>query len=36
MGKEYTDNCPFKTGNGYGDGRAIRLLAECAAFGHKC
>ena len=27
MGKEYTDNCPFKTGNGYGDGRAIRLLA---------
>ncbi len=25
-GREYTSNCPFKTGNGYGDGRAISGL----------
>jgi len=25
MGAQYTNNCPFKTGNGYGDGRAISV-----------
>lgn len=25
-GREYTSNCPFQTGNGYGDGRAISGL----------
>lgn len=25
-GTEYTQQCPFKTGNGYGDGRAISVL----------
>jgi uncharacterized protein YdiU (UPF0061 family) len=25
MGTRYTSNCPYKTGNGYGDGRAISL-----------
>ena len=25
-GTEYTEQCPFKTGNGYGDGRAISAL----------
>jgi uncharacterized protein YdiU (UPF0061 family) len=25
-GSEYYDQCPFKTGNGYGDGRAISIL----------
>ncbi len=25
-GNEYYDQCPFKTGNGYGDGRAISIL----------
>jgi uncharacterized protein YdiU (UPF0061 family) len=25
-GQELYDNCPFKTGNGYGDGRAISVL----------
>ena len=25
-GKEYTFQCPFKTGNGYGDGRAISVF----------
>lgn len=25
-GREYYDQCPFKTGNGYGDGRAISIL----------
>jgi uncharacterized protein YdiU (UPF0061 family) len=25
-GQEYYDNCPFRTGNGYGDGRAISVL----------
>ena len=25
-GREYIDNCPFRTGNGYGDGRAISGL----------
>ena len=26
FGNEYYDQCPFKTGNGYGDGRAISIL----------
>ena len=25
-GNEYTQQCPFQTGNGYGDGRAISVL----------
>jgi len=25
-GSEYYDQCPFKTGNGYGDGRAISIF----------
>lgn len=25
-GTEYTSNCPFRTGNGYGDGRAMSVL----------
>ncbi len=25
-GQEYVDQCPFRTGNGYGDGRAISVL----------
>ncbi len=25
-GTEYYDQCPFKTGNGYGDGRAVSIL----------
>ena len=25
-GREFTQQCPFKTGNGYGDGRAISVL----------
>lgn len=25
-GQEYTQQCPFRTGNGYGDGRAISVL----------
>ena len=25
-GTEYYEQCPFKTGNGYGDGRAISIL----------
>jgi uncharacterized protein YdiU (UPF0061 family) len=25
MGKRYTNNCPYGTGNGYGDGRAISI-----------
>ncbi|WP_070966561.1 protein adenylyltransferase SelO [Vibrio sonorensis] len=25
-GNEYTEQCPFKTGNGYGDGRAISVF----------
>jgi uncharacterized protein YdiU (UPF0061 family) len=32
MGQRYTSNCPFGTGNGYGDGRAISI-AEFA--GHE-
>jgi hypothetical protein len=24
-GSEMTDNCPFRTGNGYGDGRAVSI-----------
>lgn len=26
FGTEYTQQCPFKTGNGYGDGRAVSVL----------
>jgi len=26
FGTEYTQQCPFQTGNGYGDGRAISIL----------
>ncbi|MCG9598038.1 protein adenylyltransferase SelO family protein [Vibrio sp. Isolate25] len=26
FGNEYTDQCPFRTGNGYGDGRAISVF----------
>jgi len=26
MGTEYTQQCPFRTGNGYGDGRAISIF----------
>jgi uncharacterized protein YdiU (UPF0061 family) len=26
FGREYTQQCPFQTGNGYGDGRAISVL----------
>lgn len=26
FGTEYTEQCPFRTGNGYGDGRAISVL----------
>ena len=25
MGTRYTNNCPYGTGNGYGDGRAISI-----------
>jgi len=25
-GREYYDQCPFRTGNGYGDGRAVSIL----------
>merc|ERR1719171_647115 len=25
MGQEFYDNCPFKNGNGYGDGRAVSV-----------
>ncbi|HCH61736.1 MAG TPA: hypothetical protein DFR83_02950 [Deltaproteobacteria bacterium] len=28
-GQEYTQQCPFQTGNGYGDGRAISVLEGC-------
>ena len=27
FGNEYTEQCPFRTGNGYGDGRAISVLS---------
>lgn len=33
-GTEYTQQCPFKTGNGYGDGRAISI-AEVVADGKR-
>ena len=28
-GQEYTSQCPFRTGNGYGDGRALSILEGC-------
>ncbi len=33
-GSEYYQQCPFKTGNGYGDGRAISIL-EAIIFGQR-
>ena len=33
MGTEYTSNCPFGNGNGYGDGRAASV-GEVAPFVH--
>src|SRR5690554_4542092 len=33
MGTEYVQQCPFQTGNGYGDGRAISVL-EAVINGH--
>ncbi|MEM9101423.1 MAG: protein adenylyltransferase SelO family protein [Pseudomonadota bacterium] len=33
-GTEYTQQCPFQTGNGYGDGRAISIL-EIVANGQR-
>lgn len=33
-GTEYTQQCPFQTGNGYGDGRAISVL-EAVINGHR-
>lgn len=34
MGTEYVQQCPFQTGNGYGDGRAISVL-EAVINGHR-
>ncbi|MGB1238716.1 MAG: protein adenylyltransferase SelO [Pseudomonadales bacterium] len=34
MGTEYTQQCPFRTGNGYGDGRAVSVL-ELVANGQR-
>lgn len=34
-GKEIYDNCPFKNGNGYGDGRAISLSEIVIKNGYK-
>ena len=28
-GTEYTDQCPFRNGNGYGDGRAVSVFEGC-------
>ncbi|EGA70220.1 hypothetical protein VISI1226_04360 [Vibrio sinaloensis DSM 21326] len=33
FGNEYTDQCPFKTGNGYGDGRAVSVFE--GVFNHR-
>ena len=33
MGRRYTNNCPFNTGNGYGDGRALSVAEVLAAAG---
>ncbi len=33
-GNEYYQQCPFKTGNGYGDGRAVSIL-EAVINGHR-
>jgi uncharacterized protein YdiU (UPF0061 family) len=33
-GTEYTQQCPFQTGNGYGDGRAISIF-ECLINGRR-
>ncbi|WP_417584319.1 protein adenylyltransferase SelO [Nitrincola sp.] len=34
FGTEYTQQCPFRTGNGYGDGRAVSVL-EAAINGQR-
>ena len=34
-GQKMTDNCPFKTGNGYGDGRAISIAELLTASGER-
>ncbi|MDP5133767.1 MAG: protein adenylyltransferase SelO family protein [Paraglaciecola sp.] len=34
FGTEYSQQCPFRTGNGYGDGRAISVL-EAVIQGHR-
>ncbi|WP_017446908.1 protein adenylyltransferase SelO family protein [Gayadomonas joobiniege] len=34
-GTEYTQQCPFRTGNGYGDGRAISVLEMLSPSGQR-
>ena len=34
-GQKMIDNCPFKTGNGYGDGRAISIAEVLTASGER-
>lgn len=35
MGRPLTDNCPFKNGNGYGDGRAVSVGEVIAPSGQR-
>lgn len=35
FGTEYTQQCPFRTGNGYGDGRAISVLEVLIPDGNR-
>merc|ERR1719335_1594322 len=35
MGQPHYDNCPFKNGNGYGDGRAISIGEVVAPSGQR-
>lgn len=35
MGKRYTNNCPYGTGDGYGDGRAISIGEVVVPFNHN-
>lgn len=35
MGQPHYDNCPFKNGNGYGDGRAISIAEVVAPSGQR-
>ena len=35
MGRRYTSNCPFGTGNGYGDGRALSVAEVETAAGER-